>query len=78
MNKNELEGQWRQVTGHLTSAWGAASHDLGKRLSGNGKRLLGVLQSRFGALEEQAAKDKASWINRAPANTAAETTGGGL
>jgi uncharacterized protein YjbJ (UPF0337 family) len=70
MNKDQIEGQWRQVSGRLTSAWGEATHDLGKRISGNGKRLVGVLQSRFGALKQEA--DKTNWMDNLPSNTTVE------
>jgi len=54
MNKNILEGQWKQVRGEAKAWWGKLTDNDLDRVAGKFDVLVGLLQERYGYSREQA------------------------
>lgn len=53
LNKEVLEGKWKQKRGQIKQVWGKLTDDDLKRVDGNIDELTGVLKERYGyGLEE--------------------------
>lgn len=57
MNRNELEGNWKQVKGYAKEKWGELTNDDLDRVEGKRERLVGKLQERYGKSQEEASKE---------------------
>lgn len=62
MNWDQIEGQWRQLTGRLKSTWGKATDDDATNVAGKKRMLLGKLQSRYGVVKDGAERRLDSWM----------------
>lgn len=60
MNRDILEGKWKQVRGEMKNWWGKLTDDDLDRIEGNTEKLIGILQERYGYSREQAEEE----INR--------------
>lgn len=54
MNKDILEGQWKQIRGEAKSWWGKLTDDDLTRVAGKFDTLAGVLQEKYGYTRQQA------------------------
>ena len=54
MNKDILEGQWKQMRGEAKSWWGKLTDDDLTRVAGKYDTLAGVLQEKYGYTRQQA------------------------
>jgi len=54
MNKDTVQGNWKQLSGKIKAKWGKLTDDDLTRAEGNREHLLGKLQEHYGL-----AKDKA-------------------
>ena len=54
MNKDQLEGKWKQLKGSLKEQWGKLTDDDIAQIDGKKDRLIGKLQERYGYTKEQA------------------------
>jgi uncharacterized protein YjbJ (UPF0337 family) len=54
MNKDILEGQWKQIRGEAKSWWGKLTDDDLTRVAGKYDSLAGVLQEKYGYTRQQA------------------------
>jgi uncharacterized protein YjbJ (UPF0337 family) len=66
MNWDQIEGQWHQVKGTLTSKWGKLTDDDVKNLSGKRELLVGKLQTRYGIMKDEAERQADEWIAKIP------------
>jgi len=57
MNKNILEGNWKQMRGQAKIWWGKLTDDDLEKVDGNLDKLLGVLQEKYGYTQEQAREE---------------------
>ncbi len=57
MNKNILEGNWKQMRGQAKIWWGKLTDDDLEKVNGNLDKLLGVLQEKYGYTQEQAREE---------------------
>jgi uncharacterized protein YjbJ (UPF0337 family) len=48
MNKDVLEGKWRQLKGSIKTKWGKLTDDELDQIEGNYDRLVGKVQERYG------------------------------
>jgi uncharacterized protein YjbJ (UPF0337 family) len=48
MNRDQIEGPFRQLIGEAKRLWGALTDDDVKRAEGSTDKLIGVIQERFG------------------------------
>jgi uncharacterized protein YjbJ (UPF0337 family) len=54
MNKDILEGNWKQIQGKAKSWWGKLTDDDLKRVGGKFESLTGILQEKYGYTRQQA------------------------
>ena len=54
MNRNILEGKWKQLRGAVREKWGELTDDEFDQIAGNSDRLAGLLQERYGYTQMEA------------------------
>lgn len=54
MNKNILDGKWKQLRGVVREKWGALTDDELDQIAGNSERLAGLLQEKYGYSQMEA------------------------
>lgn len=54
MNKDVLEGQWKQIKGKVKQQWGRLTDDELDMISGRYDELAGLIQERYGYSREEA------------------------
>jgi uncharacterized protein YjbJ (UPF0337 family) len=57
MNKDILQGKWREMKGRVKEQWGKLTDDDLSQIDGNSERLLGVLQQRYGYARDKAEEE---------------------
>ena len=57
MNKDILEGNWKQLKGHSKEWWGQVTDDEWDQIEGRHDRLVGKLQERYGYTREEAEEE---------------------
>jgi uncharacterized protein YjbJ (UPF0337 family) len=57
MNKDILEGQWKQIRGEAKAWWGKLTDDDLERAAGKFDVLAGLLQEKYGYTRERAADE---------------------
>ncbi len=57
MNKDVLQGKWREMKGHVREQWGELTDDDLDRIEGRTDQLLGFLQQRYGYAREKAQEE---------------------
>ena len=57
MNKDILEGQWKQIRGEVKAWWGKLTDNDLDRVAGKFDVLVGLLQERYGYTRERAANE---------------------
>jgi len=53
MNKDQLQGKWRQVRGSIKKEWGRLTDDELDQVQGNYDQLIGKIQERYGTSREE-------------------------
>lgn len=64
MNRDILEGKWKQLRGEVRETWGELTDDEIDRAAGNAEKLAGLLQERYGWTKEEAAGRVADFLAR--------------
>lgn len=54
MNRNILEGNWKQIRGTIREKWGELTDDELDQIAGKRDKLAGVLQERYGYTQMEA------------------------
>ncbi|MDS1141232.1 CsbD family protein [Pusillimonas sp. SM2304] len=57
MNKDTLEGQWKQLAGKAKIAWGDLTDDDLAKVEGSAERLTGLVQEKYGRTREEAERE---------------------
>jgi uncharacterized protein YjbJ (UPF0337 family) len=57
MNKDILEGKWKQLEGSFKQKWGKLTDDDMNYISGSTDKLIGKLQERYGWNKDEAKKE---------------------
>ena len=57
MNRDQLEGKWRELKGEVKRQWGKLTDDDFTELDGTKDKLVGKIQQRYGYAREQAARE---------------------
>jgi uncharacterized protein YjbJ (UPF0337 family) len=57
MNKDQLQGDWKNLKGKIKEKWGKLTDDDLKVIEGKRDQLAGKLQERYGYAKEQAEKE---------------------
>ncbi|TPW31032.1 CsbD family protein [Martelella alba] len=64
MNRNRLEGNWKQFKGEIRAQWGKLSSDDIDIVAGEREKLIGKIQERYGKAEEDATREVDEWMSR--------------
>jgi len=54
MNRNILEGKWKQLRGTIREKWGELTDDELDQIAGDSDRLAGLLQEKYGYTQMEA------------------------
>lgn len=73
MNRDMLEGNWKQLKGRAKQKWGELTDDDLDRAAGRRMELIGVIQTRYGTAKEQATREVDEWIASLDRPTAGST-----
>jgi uncharacterized protein YjbJ (UPF0337 family) len=57
MNRDVLEGKWKEMRGRVKEMWGKLTDDDLDRINGKTEQLLGVLQEKYGYAREKAEEE---------------------
>ena len=57
MNRDILEGKWKQVRGQMKEWWGQLTDDDLDRVGGKRDELVGLLQEKYGYAKEKAEEE---------------------
>ena len=61
MNKNQLEGNWKQIKGKVKAQWGKLTDDDLDVIAGNREQLSGKIQKSYGIAQEEAERQLAAF-----------------
>ena len=64
MNKDTIEGNWKQLKGKVKEQWGKLTDDDFDVIAGKRDQLLGRIQERHGISREEAEKQVSEWERR--------------
>lgn len=57
MNRNEIEGNWKQLKGRAKEKWGELTNDDLDYIEGRRDRLVGKIQERYGKSQKEANRE---------------------
>jgi uncharacterized protein YjbJ (UPF0337 family) len=57
MNRDILEGKWKQVLGEIKETWGELTDDELDQIGGRYDKLIGKLQEKYGYSREEAEEE---------------------
>ena len=66
MDRNRVEGNWKQMKGKVKEKWGNLTDDDLDRVAGQRDQLEGIIQERYGIAKDQARKDVDDWFKTLP------------
>lgn len=61
MNKEQFEGEWKELKGKVKEKWGKFTDDDITQLNGKYDQFLGKLQQRYGYNKEKAEEEIRNW-----------------
>lgn len=61
MNKDIIEGNWKQLKGSVQQQWGNFSDDVVEQINGSREKLLGAIQKSYGVAREEAENQVSKW-----------------
>jgi uncharacterized protein YjbJ (UPF0337 family) len=64
MNKDILEGKWKQLSGEIRKKWGELTDDDLDQAMGQKDILIGKLQERYGYTREKAKAELDTWLEK--------------
>jgi uncharacterized protein YjbJ (UPF0337 family) len=62
MNRDQLEGNWKQLKGKVREKWGKLTNDELDVIDGKREQLLGKLQEKYGVARSEAEKQLDEWL----------------
>jgi uncharacterized protein YjbJ (UPF0337 family) len=64
MNKDTVEGQWKQLAGKAKIAWGDLTDDDLAKVEGSAERLAGLVQEKYGRTREEAEREVKEFFDK--------------
>ncbi|MCB1282673.1 MAG: CsbD family protein [Salinibacterium sp.] len=61
MNRDQIEGSWKQLKGKVRERWGKITDDEFDQAAGKWDQLVGLVQKRYGKAKNEAEKDVAEF-----------------
>ncbi|RZI77338.1 MAG: CsbD family protein [Rubrivivax sp.] len=66
MNKDQVEGNWKQFKGKVKENWGKLTDDDLDVINGRREQLLGRIQERHGISQDEAHEQVTAWHKKNP------------
>lgn len=66
MNKDVIEGKWKQLKGKARETWGDITDDEFEQAKGDAQQLAGLVQERYGRTREEAEKEVKAFYDQNP------------
>lgn len=66
MNRDTLEGQWRQIRGKVREKWGQLTDDELDQIGGNYDMLVGKIQEKYGESREDIERELSALEGHTP------------
>jgi uncharacterized protein YjbJ (UPF0337 family) len=64
MNRDQMEGNWKQLKGRIKEKWGDLTDDELDRTEGRREQISGLLQERYGMGREDAERELDDYFDR--------------
>ena len=64
MNKDTIEGNWKQLKGKVKEQWGKLTDDDLDVIAGKRDQMVGRMQERYGIAKDEAEKQLSDWETR--------------
>ena len=64
MNKDTLQGNWKQLKGSVKEQWGKLTDDDIERVEGKYDNLVGTVQEKYGKSRENSEREVDSFLSR--------------
>jgi len=64
MNRDRIEGQWKQLKGSIKERWGKLTDDHIEQAAGQREKLVGAIQEQYGIARDAAEKQVREWESR--------------
>jgi uncharacterized protein YjbJ (UPF0337 family) len=66
MNRDRIEGNWKQLKGKVREQWGKLTDDEIDQIAGKRDQLVGRIQESYGIARDEAERQVADWESRQP------------
>lgn len=63
-NADILKGKWKEIKGDIKAKWGKLTDDDLAEVEGNQKKLVGILQKKYGYGKEDAEREYQDFMSR--------------
>jgi uncharacterized protein YjbJ (UPF0337 family) len=63
MNKDIIQGKWKQLKGSVQKKWGELTDDELDQIAGDQEKLAGKIQEKYGISKEEAEENVNSWLD---------------
>lgn len=64
MNWEQIEGEWKQLSGLAREQWGKLTENDWEAAAGKKDQLVGLIQERYGVAKAEAEEQIAKWLPR--------------
>ena len=64
MNRDQIQGNWKQLKGKVQQQWGKLTDDDLDRIEGRQEELEGRIQERYGKAREEVVREIDEWLAR--------------
>jgi uncharacterized protein YjbJ (UPF0337 family) len=69
MNKDIIQGKWKEIKGELHKAWGNVTDDEWEKTKGDSTAIAGLLQQKYGFAKDDASKKVSSLMEKYASST---------
>jgi uncharacterized protein YjbJ (UPF0337 family) len=63
MNKDTIQGNWKQLVGKARQKWGDLTDDELQRTKGNREEMVGLIQEKYGRSKDEAEREVDAWMS---------------
>ena len=64
MNKDVIQGKWKEIKGELQKSWGNITDDEWEKTKGDSTAIAGLLQQKYGFAKEDASQKVSGLMNK--------------
>ena len=64
MNRDRLQGDWKQFSGKVKEKWGQLTDDDLTQVNGDREQLEGKIQARYGYAKDKVKSEVDDWLSR--------------